>query len=112
MDPLPFNNRINSDVNDSAKATEIVVDYQWKPKRHGNGRPTILKSTRLISAVEHVDAEAKNKVPEDKALLVDSAGESLEQVIPHTPPALNPDAAERLGLDVIHTKIGLRGSCE
>ncbi|GMH07431.1 hypothetical protein Nepgr_009271 [Nepenthes gracilis] len=105
MDPLPSIIRINSNVNDLAKATEIVVDYQWKPKRHGNGRPAIQKSTRPISTVEQVDAEAKNEVPEARVLLADSAGESLEQVIPPTPPALNQDAVERLGLEGIHTKI-------
>ncbi|GMH16232.1 hypothetical protein Nepgr_018073 [Nepenthes gracilis] len=77
MDSLPIIIRINSDVNDSTKATEIVVAYQWKPKRLGFGRPAIHKSTKLISDAEHVVSEAQNK-----------------------------DEAERLGLDGIHSKNG------
>ncbi|GMH15515.1 hypothetical protein Nepgr_017356 [Nepenthes gracilis] len=106
MDSLPSIIRINSDVNDSTKATEIVVDYQWKPKRLRFGRPAIQKSTRPISDVEHVVSEAKNRVPEARPLPANSVGESLSQVIPPTLPVLIQDEAERIGLDGIHSKNG------
>ncbi|GMH16882.1 hypothetical protein Nepgr_018723 [Nepenthes gracilis] len=57
--------------------------------------------TRPILAIEHMDAEAKHEVPVVRELPADSAGESLELVIPLSPPTLNQDVAERLGLEDI-----------
>ncbi|GMH14574.1 hypothetical protein Nepgr_016415 [Nepenthes gracilis] len=48
-----------------------------------------------------MDAEAKHEVPVVRELPADSAGESLEPVIPLSPPALNKDVDERLGLEDI-----------
>ncbi|GMH09757.1 hypothetical protein Nepgr_011598 [Nepenthes gracilis] len=48
MAPLPSKIRIKSDENESATAIEIVVDYQGKPKHHGNGRPASQKSTSKV----------------------------------------------------------------
>ncbi|GMH11626.1 hypothetical protein Nepgr_013467 [Nepenthes gracilis] len=43
--PLPSKIKIKSDENESATAVKIVVDYQGKPKQHGNGHPANQKST-------------------------------------------------------------------
>ncbi|GMH22184.1 hypothetical protein Nepgr_024027 [Nepenthes gracilis] len=50
MGPLPSKISIKDDENVLAKAVVIVVDYQWKPKHHGNGRPANQKNTSKSTA--------------------------------------------------------------
>ncbi|GMH19193.1 hypothetical protein Nepgr_021034 [Nepenthes gracilis] len=110
-------------ISDFGQRVSIIP--QWRPGNQVNGRPASPKSfrkvtpaqqeiatlnlsseyssigTRPIFAVEQVDAEAKHEVPVVREPLADLAGESLEPVIPLSSPALNQDAAERLGLEGI-----------
>ncbi|GMH06033.1 hypothetical protein Nepgr_007873 [Nepenthes gracilis] len=53
-------------------AVEIVVDYPWKPKHHGNGRPVNQKSTykstaahQAVTSAEPIASNAIIKVPMD-----------------------------------------------
>ncbi|GMH12945.1 hypothetical protein Nepgr_014786 [Nepenthes gracilis] len=52
MGPLPLKISIKANENVLAKDVVIVVDYQWKPKHHGNGRPAIHKNTSKSTAAK------------------------------------------------------------